>query len=115
MWFNFNQNNSGGSFITNDKLCNRLYIEANSKEEAIKIAESLGCYWRGVKLGYDCSCCGDRWYIPFDSLDKEDHFDENLLTIEEYVRDIVKRWGGWTIPEARIFYLNGTVVEVNGE
>ena len=44
MFYLFDQNNSGGSFVLNDKLCHRLFIEADSAEEAVSIAENLGCY-----------------------------------------------------------------------
>ena len=62
MFYEFNQNNSGGHFVVNDKLCHRLFIEADNEYEAIKKAEELGCYWYGVAEGRDCSCCGDRWH-----------------------------------------------------
>ena len=61
-FYEFNQNNSGGSFIEDDQLCHRIIIEAQSESEATRIAESLGCYWDGVSKGIDCDCCGDRWY-----------------------------------------------------
>ncbi len=61
MFYEFDQNNSGGSFIVDDNVCHRLFIEANSEEEAIAKAEDLGCYWNGVTDGIDCPCCGDRW------------------------------------------------------
>lgn len=74
-FYEISQNNSGGSFITNDKLCHRLYIEANSSTEANEIAEGLGCYWNGVDEGQDCQCCGDRWYgghaVDITSMTKE--------------------------------------------
>lgn len=60
-WYCFKQNNSGGSFIVDDKVCNRLFIEAESFDAAVKKAEELGCYWDGVDNGIDCPCCGDRW------------------------------------------------------
>ena len=56
MFYLFNQYNSGGYFIVNDKACHRLFIEADDGEEALRIAESLGCYWDGVNKGLDCSC-----------------------------------------------------------
>lgn len=62
MFFEFNQNNSFGRFDVDDKVCNKLIIEAKNEEEAIMIAEDLGCYWNGVDEGIDCPCCGDRWY-----------------------------------------------------
>lgn len=63
-FYQFGQNNSGGSFETDSNLCHRLFIEASSEEEAIIKAESLGCYFNGVDLGSDCPCCGDRWNSP---------------------------------------------------
>lgn len=60
-WYLFDQNNSGGSFDVDDKVCHRLFIEANNEDEAIAKAEELGCYWNGVANGIDCPCCGDRW------------------------------------------------------
>lgn len=60
-WYEFNQNNSGGSFVVNDKLCHRLFIETETFSEAVLKAEELGCYWNGVAEGRDCPCCGDRW------------------------------------------------------
>lgn len=62
MFYEFNQNNSGGDFIVNDEVCHRLIIEAENEEDAISKAEDLGCYWDGVSKGIDCPCCGDRWY-----------------------------------------------------
>jgi hypothetical protein len=62
MFYDFDQNNSGGHFIVDDKVCHRLFIEADSQEDAIAKAEELGCYWDGVSRGLDCPCCGDRWY-----------------------------------------------------
>ena len=67
-FYEFSQNNSGGSFVTDSKLCHRLFIEAKNEEEAIEIAESLGCYWNGVNEGLDCPCCGDRWYNSPDEI-----------------------------------------------
>lgn len=62
MFYEFSQNNSGGSFVVNDSVCHRLIIEADNEEDAISKAEDLGCYWDGVSKGIDCPCCGDRWY-----------------------------------------------------
>ena len=61
-WYDFNQNNSGGYFDVNDKVCHRLFIEAKSFDDAVKKAEELGCYWDGVNKGVGCPCCGDRWH-----------------------------------------------------
>lgn len=58
----FSQNNSGGYFVIDDKLCPRVYIKAVSAEEANKKAEEIGIYFDGVAKDIDCPCCGDRWY-----------------------------------------------------
>jgi hypothetical protein len=154
-YYEFSQNNSGGSFYCNDKLCHRLIIEANNEEQAISIAESLGCYWNGVEEGQDCSCCGDRWY-PYTNEIKIDggypitEYNSNiefvnekyknfsflqepkvvdkkigktlytnveasikLENIEDYAELMSKLYGGWTKPDTRIFYLDGSVSEFN--
>lgn len=81
-FYEISQNNSGGSFDTDEKVCHRLFIEAKSVEQAIEIAENLGCYWNGCENGMDCSCCGDRWYQPDSPLD----FDM-----------MNTRWGGYEV------------------
>ena len=70
MFYEFTQNNSGGTFVVDDKVCHRLFVEADNEDEAYSIAKSLGCYWDGVAKGIDCPCCGDRWYSP-DKVDIE--------------------------------------------
>jgi hypothetical protein len=83
-FYEISQNNSGGSHVVDDKVCHRLFIEANSAEEATRIAEDLGCYWDGCSNGRDCSCCGDRWYQPDSPLD----FDV-----------MNTRWGGYEVSQ----------------
>lgn len=63
-FYEYTQNNSGGSFVTDDKLCHRLFIEENNSEKANEIAENLGVYFNGCEDGLDCYCCGDRWSQP---------------------------------------------------
>ena len=83
-FYEFNQNNSGGGFDVDDKVCHRLFIEATSLDEAISKAENLGCYWNGVDNGMDCECCGDRWYESSSHVDLE---------------EINKRWKGYEVSE----------------
>lgn len=63
----FNQNNSGGSFDLNKTrgLTHYVIIEADSIDEAVDTAESIGIYFDGVDDDRDCECCGDRWYRPW--------------------------------------------------
>ena len=108
-WYEFTQNNSGGSFVVDDKVCHRIYIEADNFGKAVSIAESLGCYWNGVEKGIDCPCCGDRWSkwnnhpISFEK--------NNSKSIEEYAQKMSNKYG-WTYPDARIYYKNGDVKEI---
>ena len=62
-FYEFRQNNSGGSFDIDDKrgIGPCLWIEALSNDDALNRAESLGLYFNGVENGIDCPCCGDRW------------------------------------------------------
>lgn len=62
--YEYSQNNTGGSFDVDEKLTHRVYIEANSEEEANEKAFEMGIYFDGVYEGIDCECCGDRWYSP---------------------------------------------------
>lgn len=82
-FYDLSQNNSGGSFDVNETLCHRLFIEADTYEEAVSKAESLGCYWNGVDEGQDCPCCGDRWYKPYSEI--------NLMSMDN------KKDGGYPI------------------
>jgi hypothetical protein len=82
-FYELSQNNSGGSFDLNERLCHRLYIEAEDVEKAVKIAEGFGCYWDGVEKGMDCPCCGDRWHRA------------ELVDLEK----INTQWNGYEITE----------------
>jgi hypothetical protein len=149
MFYEVSQNNSGGYFDVDDKVCHRLFIEADSDEEARLKAEELGCYWNGVEDGIDCPCCGDRWYgVSKVDLEKLKEYSvycygnksgwfkrygkykivENptlskdlmlnswigklsFSTIEEYAQYMANEYG-WTTPDARIYYKDGTVKEI---
>lgn len=111
-FYEFSQNNTGGSFVTDDKLCHKIIIEAVSEEEAIQRAEDLGCYWDGVMDGIDCPCCGDRWH-PFPSeIDLSEWKKAGLGdTIEQYAQYYANQYG-YTTPDSRIFYIDGRITEI---
>ncbi len=154
-FYEYTQNNSGGHFEVTDKLCHRLFIEADNLDEAGSIAESLGVYFNGVTDGFDCDCCGDRWdygdEVDLLSINQEGyevsavsgvqdrekawnanyrdyevHTEPEWITsfyrryvgkikfrnIEEYAQFLADEYG-WTTPDARIFYKDGTVTEIN--
>lgn len=70
MFYEFNQNNSGGSFDISDTLAHFVIIEAYSADQANAIAKSLGIYFDGCDDETDCPCCGDRWYRAWGEGDK---------------------------------------------
>jgi len=86
MFYTYRQNNSGGSFVYDEErsLAQYVIVEADSIAEANERAEMLGIYFDGVDDGYDCECCGDRWY-------RADTYDESETPtiygqpVEEYL------------------------------
>ena len=94
-WYCFDQNNSGGYFDVDDKVCHRLFIEAESFDDAISKAEELGCYWNGVDKGIDCSCCGDRWSLwdddPID-LDKYNNKGYRVSAYKDFNDNAIDKW-----------------------
>lgn len=61
-WFTFHQNNSGGRFRVDADVDAYVIIQAHNADEANELAQRIGIYFNGVAEGYDCECCGDRWY-----------------------------------------------------
>ena len=160
-WYLFDQNNSGGSFVVDDKLCHRVFIEAKSFDDAVEKAEELGCYWNGVEDGRDCPCCGDRWNKwDDDPVDLEKYKIEGYTVslYDNIYRDVREEWEkkyrkynvieepkfetvysmrrysgnigfnnieqyaqyladeyGWTVPDARVYYNDGSVKEIFSE
>lgn len=112
-WYKFSQNNSGGSFIVTDTLCHNVWIEADSLSIAVDQAKDLGVYFDGVSKGFDCDCCGDRWYEPWEAQEFPVKWSEtkSFETVEEYAQYLADRYG-WTSPDARLYYKDGTVKEI---
>lgn len=81
MFFPYDQNNSGGSYIVNEDrgISARMVIEADSADEANQRAEEIGMHFNGVANGYDCPCCGDRWYEVDDS--------DKCYTVDEAIKN----------------------------
>lgn len=112
MWFDFTQNNSGGSFHTDDKVCHRLFIEAYNYNKAEQFAQELGVYFDGVDEGIDCGCCGDRWSRGHEVIFPLDYGDRTIFnSIEEWAQFLADKYG-WTTPDARIFYKGGQMIEI---
>lgn len=114
--YQFSQNNSGGSFDTDEVLCHRLFIEAPNAASANGVAQSKGVYFDGCSDGIDCNCCGDRWReadesdaIDLPALSKS--YDMEFADVKAYAQHLANQYG-WTKPDARIFHRDGTVTEV---
>lgn len=101
MFYTFTQNNSGGKWVFDENLAHFTIVEANTKDEALEIAEKLGIYFNGVNQYIDCRCCGDRW---------SDYTDDNQ-TPKIYGKDISEQtfhhWGKDTDAQVIVHYLNG--------
>jgi len=57
-YYEFVQNNTGGSFDSNESVAHSVFIQADSPDSANTKAETIGIYFDGSG---DCSCCGNRW------------------------------------------------------
>jgi hypothetical protein len=113
-WYAFTQNNSGGVFDVDDKVCGKVFIEAEDIDDACTKAQELGIYFDGVELDLDCSCCGDRWYVPYEALnfpEKNYAGGEDFVDVISYAQSTVNQYSP-TTPGARIYYDNGEIKEI---
>lgn len=105
LYYTYYQNNSGGRFDEDDRVCQYVIIQAVSAADADCRAKTIGIYFDGVEKGLNCECCGDRWdtasagteQSEIYGLDPREH-DSMQLTFD-YVC-------------CRIYHLDGTVTEV---
>lgn len=113
MFYLYDQNNSGGFFQSDDKVCQNVIIEADDEREADYIAIGLGIYFDGVVNGRDCDCCGDRWSSMYGWGYAQG--TEVPTIYGQSVEDGVysDKYGiGWTTPYAYIHYKDGRVEAV---
>ncbi|AWY07634.1 hypothetical protein SEA_YOSIF_70 [Streptomyces phage Yosif] len=104
MFFEYNQNNSGGSFAFEDNaITHYVIVEADSAEEANRRAEEIGLYFDGDG---DCSCCGDRWYEQWDDRDGDKVPSIYGTPIQDF--DFSFKWMG-DRPEAYVHFADGRV------
>jgi hypothetical protein len=66
-WYGYYQSHTGAKFIVDDAVDKYVLIQARGVTEANQFAEEIGIYFDGVKIGWDCSCCGDRWHRHYDT------------------------------------------------
>lgn len=88
-FYEYSQNNSGGSFNVDENVCHYVFIEATSENHANSIAKEIGIYFDGCADGVDCSCCGDRWYDSPNEIDIEQYKDNG------YPADVTKSEQQW--------------------
>ena len=104
MFYEFHQNNSGGSFTCNENLAYIVVIEALTPEEANSRAESVGVYFDD-EYDIDCDCCGQRWSRAYDGKEVPSSYGSPL------VLDAVERNDrSWS--QAIIHYTDGTKLRV---
>lgn len=104
--FLFRQNNSGGYFTVDDTVDVNVVIEAESADQANEIAtKHLGIYFNGVDAGFDCECCGDRWY-PVEESDETDKVRISLLLGAHTAQDLKDN----TPQDTRFYYCVGDSV-----
>lgn len=58
LWYEFDQNNSGGYFKRNDFVSDLVFIQAMSEKQAEAIMRDF--IDKAGAWGY-CECCGERW------------------------------------------------------
>ena len=108
MFYEFHQNNSGGSFRP---PAINVIVEADSANDANRRAEDIGLYWYGADHdGPDCPCCGDRWYQQYQDSDGDDvpSLYGKSVKGEETKSDLYE-WLGGDTPWIKIYYKDGSV------
>lgn len=95
MFYHFRQNNSGGSFVTDDTVGvgKHVVVEAKNATEANDLFLLIGTeisiypltYFYGCSNGRDCSCCGDRWYPVYEAGTKKPTL--HGMTIKKYQKE----------------------------
>lgn len=94
-WFVFDQNNSGGFFKEPAQF---LIIKASDADDANKVAEELGAYFKAASD--DCiECCGERWTSFSTS-------DVNEFNIFKSEKDAVEKVKEYSVMDKNVaFYM----------
>lgn len=98
-WFRFRQNNSGGYFISDDMVCEEVFIQDVSAEHAVIRANAIF-----ADRSEYCECCGERWSTEYVS------DDDGTVEPECYGVSIYQTARGYFQNEARLHYFDGRVV-----
>ena len=108
MFYHYNQNNSGGSFDEDDKVCRHVIIEAAGPVSADLKAEEIGIYFNGCDTGQDCPCCGDRWSTAWGE-GTEEPMLYGGMPIQDY--EYATSFSGAGEVYCRIYYADGLIAE----
>lgn len=84
MWFEYRQNNSGGSFRLTDKSALYVFVEADTAKKADDRVEMLTSVYFDPRCEIDCSCCGSRWDTAYDG--------KETIEIDKYLLHGVNSW-----------------------
>lgn len=107
-FYTFNQNNSGGRFVYDERLGLSVYVivEAHNSVDVLQRAENIGIYFDPGCL-IDCECCGSRW-SEYDATEATGTPTVYGLSVTDYV---AKYPGGWLKNGFDVFihYLEGRV------
>lgn len=77
----FDQNNSGGYYLTDENVAPWMAIEALDEESAVKAMSEITEDY----MDY-CECCGERWSsMPYEEYD---NFEEFLECYSAYSKNI---------------------------
>lgn len=76
LWYEYDQNNSGGYFERDDFVADVVYVQARSAREAESIIREL---IDGADAWNFCDCCGERWYLDTEGYENPTRYGENVL------------------------------------
>jgi hypothetical protein len=118
-WYEYDQNNSGGFFISNDSVAHTVLIQAANNRIADMVAQdTAGIYFDGCHDGRDCYCCGDRWcdssevdeLVTYGWSSSYDRTETTHDTIEEYAQALADDEMSADVGENAciLYYFDGT-------
>lgn len=102
MFYSFRQNNPYG--IWKDPAI-WVIVEADSVDEANRIAQDNGVYFDGCADEIDCPCCGDRWSRQWS--DEIGMKDPGCYGSGDLLEDELLVTGDYTCATHAIFYKEG--------
>jgi hypothetical protein len=94
-WYNYRQNNSGGSFVydPHSGIAVNVWVEAGTPAEANVLASQIGIYFDDSQ---DCSCCGSRWnekgQYSWDDSDDNPPEPEETFKVDEFDSSFNTKW-----------------------